>query len=441
MSMGISTPGYMSQIEQTSVTSVTRQNEFNRTELTNIATKSDAWGKVIPYGWGRHRVAGALIWASDFYATVSGFDEVTETTDIYTQTDNQVGYADYDAGEWMVHKPVILLPPDPGDPTKTSTWTSPGGSQVTTSRTKSSSIDLCYSFGKEGDKRRRRFVDKIRINDTLAYDRSTGFIAPGLGFTVRMGWAEKILPLMANFEDGIYWYKGQDLILFDKFPTGNYGDAIPNSVDVEFGCCGSAPVGPCSFYLDVNAYGETAPLYYGKNDLSFHEYRPGDLLIYYNRTKIGENNIVDNSFSILESQNQGSYSYRVGAKILTASEATSIMQNAKQLSDAASLLHLQCWSTHNDLPLLEGGITQARWTFTPAGQPYQADIAQKIGQGLCIAYETRPFESGLQGSAWDASTFCQIGDPIGLAAGQIAPDGGWMVFSALLKDPCSIQVG
>lgn len=224
--------------------SVTRSNEYTHTELTNIQSKADTWGKVIPLGFGRHRVAGALVWASDFYATTSGFDETTSKQNIYTEYSFSSG-RDAEAKGAGMFDVVVNPPQDVSQPPVT---------QVTHSQTKSSSIDLCYSFGKEGDKRRKRYVDKIRINDTLAYDSKTGYIAPGLAFSIRYGYNDDQIPgLMQGYDDGIYYYKGQTLIVFDKFPTGNYGDAIPSSVDVEFGCCAAPPEDPDN--LDVHDSG------------------------------------------------------------------------------------------------------------------------------------------------------------------------------------------
>ncbi len=264
------TRGYI-KAEGTRV-SVTRQNEFNHNELTNIATKADTWGKVITQGYGRHRVAGALVWASNFYATTSGFDETTTTQDIYTSYSVSEG-SDAVAKGASIFDTVVNPPQDVSRPPV---------SQVTHHSSKSSAIDLCYSFGKEGDTRKKRYIDKIRINDTLAYDVETGFVAKNLAFSVRYGYEDDIPELMSKYDDGKFHYKGQTLVIFNQFPTANYGDAIPSTVDVEFGCCqaGSIPEPDgCGFGGIPSAGGEILGSD-GSGFPGFQGYQPGDVLIH-----------------------------------------------------------------------------------------------------------------------------------------------------------------
>lgn len=187
--------------------------------LTGVETKSDAWGKIIPVTFGRTRVPGALIWASNFYKTTSGFDATTTQIDRYTQNVQFL-------------QPAADVPFELNEGVEGTRTTS----QVVRETVTSSAIDLCYSFGKEGDPRRKRYVDKMRINDVVVYDSKTNYIAPGLGFSVRYGYSDAIDGVMAGYANGDLFYPGQTLVIFNKFPTASFGDKIPDRVDVEFGC-------------------------------------------------------------------------------------------------------------------------------------------------------------------------------------------------------------
>jgi hypothetical protein len=204
----------------------TRTRDDIVTTLTNLDTKSDAWGKVIPMGFGRHRVAGALVWASQFYKTTESFDDTTTQQSIVSWLDHQDVYNSITgADEGVTNTPFDVV--------------RSSGSQVTHGSTENAYIDLCYSFGTEGDVRKRRYIEKIRVNDTLIYDQSQSppFIMDGIGFSVRYGYDNAAPDLMAKYPNGIFHYKDQTLLIFDKFPLSVFGNATPQSVDVEWGCC------------------------------------------------------------------------------------------------------------------------------------------------------------------------------------------------------------
>lgn len=193
------------------------------TSLTGLSTQSDAWGKVIPLTFGRTRVPGVLVWASEFYKTTDGFDTTTKFIDKY-------------------YTNILALPQNGGSGPSAVTETS----QTTRETVTTSYIDLCYSFGKDGDTRRKRYVDIIRINETVVYDSKSGYIAPNLGFNIRYGYDNNIDPLMAKYANGDLFYKDQTLLIFNRFPLADYGDAVPKSIDVEFGCVpGEVDLYPC----------------------------------------------------------------------------------------------------------------------------------------------------------------------------------------------------
>lgn len=208
--------------------------------LTGIETQSDAWGKVIPLTFGRTRVPGVLVWASEFYKTTGGFDVTVTNKDRYYQN-------------------YTSLQPS-GAVTNTTDVQENSNSQTTRETIETTNIDLCYSFGKEGDPRRKRYVDVIRVNEVEIYNSQTGYIAPNIGFNIRYGYDNTIDPLMAKYANGDLVYKGQTLIIFNKFPTADFGDAIPKSIDVEFGC---RPIeqelypcleGGCGYSLDLDRH-------------------------------------------------------------------------------------------------------------------------------------------------------------------------------------------
>lgn len=222
-------------IAQRKEVTTTRVRDDITTTLTNIDTKSDAWGKVIPMGFGRHRVAGALVWASQFYKTTESFDDVTTQKSIVTWNDHQdiirtVKVNDQVVGGYQSSTNTIY------DVVKSS------GSQVTHGESTASYIDLCYSFGTEGDKRRKRYIEKIRVNDTIVYDTTQDYIADGIGFSIRYGYDDAAPALLEKYPNGKFHYKGQTLVCFDRFPLATFGDSIPSSVDVEYGCCSAAPI-------------------------------------------------------------------------------------------------------------------------------------------------------------------------------------------------------
>lgn len=213
------------------------------TSLTGIETASDAWGKIIPLTFGRTRVPGVLVWASEFYKTTSGFDTTVTTFDQYTQNYN-----------------VLRDPSSIGHDFASTVTTTDVTTQTTRTSINAVNIDLCYSFGKEGDKRRKRYVDVIRINEIEVYNSQTGYVAPNIGFNIRYGYDNSIDPLMAKYANGDLLYKDQTLIIFNKFPTGDFGDAVPQSIDVEFGCLPSeleiypCLEGGCGYSLDLDRH-------------------------------------------------------------------------------------------------------------------------------------------------------------------------------------------
>lgn len=225
------TTGYATN-RRTEVTT-TRVRDEVTTQLTNISTKSEAWGKIIPMGFGRHRVAGALVWGSQFYKTTQSFDDVTTTKSIVTWQSVSTG-RDAVARGGSIFSPVVNEPED-------VVYNS--GSQVTHGEAINSYIDLCYSFGTEGDTRKKRYIEKIRVNDTIIYDTTIGYIADGIGFSIRYGYDDAPPALMSKYPNGKFHYKGQTLVCFDRFPLALFGNSIPDTVDVEFGCCGLVPAG------------------------------------------------------------------------------------------------------------------------------------------------------------------------------------------------------
>lgn len=185
--------------------------------LTNIETASDAWGKFIPFSWGLSRVGGALVWASPFYKNLESFRTTTQYRSVST---------------WL--EPPNLLAGEFTPNRQTSEQVYETGSSVTT--ISSYYIDAAYSLGFEGDLRQNRILQKVRINGNIVYDASTGFIQAGIAFSVRRGDQLAIDPVMADFiaTTGKYFYPGQTYIVFDKLPLGAFGNAMPQSVDVEF---------------------------------------------------------------------------------------------------------------------------------------------------------------------------------------------------------------
>lgn len=192
-------------------------NLGSSSSLTNIETASDAWGKFIPFSWGLSRVGGALVWASPFYKNLESFRTTTQYRSVST---------------WL--EPPNLLAGQFTPTRQTSEEVYETGSSVTT--ISSYYIDAAYSLGFEGDLRQNRLLQKVRINGNVVYDASTGFIQAGIAFSVRRGDQLAIDPVMADFiaTTGKYFYPGQTYIVFDKLPLGAFGNAMPQSVDVEF---------------------------------------------------------------------------------------------------------------------------------------------------------------------------------------------------------------
>lgn len=242
----MSTGGAMPVSSRKEITT-TRVREDITTTLTNIDTKSDAWGKVCPMSFGKVRIAGALVWGSQFYKTTASFDDVTTQKSIVTWKDS---------GQ-VIHKELLngRLMVDQSYPTNSLTdVVQSSGSQVTHGESTANFIDLCYSFGTEGDTRRKRYISKIRVNgDTVIYDTEKAFIMDGIAFSVRYGWDNAPPALMEKYPNGKFHYKGQTLVCFDRFPLATFGNSIPNSVDVEFGCCAAPAEDPDN--LDVHDSG------------------------------------------------------------------------------------------------------------------------------------------------------------------------------------------
>lgn len=242
------------------VVTTTRVRDDIETTLTNINAKSDAWGKIIPMSFGRCRVGGALIWSSNFYKTTETYDDVTTTQNLIdwynVPTVVPVPYikSESDGGQTIAWgdplERTVIGPPD----FEKSTQVRNSGSQVTHGSETGSNIDLCYSFGVEGDPRQKRYVEKIRINDIIVYDTTTDYLADGLALSIRYGYDNAPPALMERYDNGKFHYKNQTLIVFDRFPLAQFGDSIPDSVDVEFGCCAAIAsthetgCGPVSVY-------------------------------------------------------------------------------------------------------------------------------------------------------------------------------------------------
>lgn len=181
----------------------------NRTRLTNLDTRADTWGQPISRTWGTCRVAGNMIWSSKFYTTLTKFKKTTT----WTNVENNLSWNGV------------------GDPTIVTE-----GSDVSVFEEGKTGIDVSYSFGEEGDSRARRVVRKMRINGTLVFDSSTAYVFPGLGFNFRYGYDDDTIePTMASYETGKYYYPDQTYVTLNNFPLGEWGNATPQSIDVEFG--------------------------------------------------------------------------------------------------------------------------------------------------------------------------------------------------------------
>lgn len=202
----------------------TTTNVSNETiSLTGKNAAADTWGKQIPLGWGANRTLCKLVWSSPFYNVSRDFSTTTAYQDIAR------GYR-YGDG---LNGPTALPPEVVGS-----------GSTTTTETHSEQYIDMCFSAGKEGDPRKRRYVKKIFVNDTPIYDVEKNYVAEGIGFNIRYGYEDPptIDPVMAAYEKtGKFFYPHQTLIILERFPLALYGNAIPQSFEVEFGCCLPGP--------------------------------------------------------------------------------------------------------------------------------------------------------------------------------------------------------
>lgn len=397
----------------------TRVRDDIVTTMTNISTKSDAWGKVIPMGFGRHRVGGALVWASQFYKTTETYSDVTTKKNIV---------------HWLDTQNVVSFPPGGNiqntvintefDVTRSS------GSQVTTGTFEDAFIDLCYSFGIEGDTRKKRFIEKVRINDTVVYDTSIGFVADGIAFSIRYGYDNAPPALLEKYPNGKFHYKGHTLICFEKFPLSLFGNSIPDNVDIEWGCCGFETGGnQCQL--------QAAYTYYGSDPFSIgagsgpYTYQEGDLLIFVasdagavNTSKFG--NIVSGSFA--------GKAYKSGVWVLSSGDAASLNSAGYQMTTAKCQCLLRVFNTNINQPMLSDLVRQAAFTAVAAGASYSAPASGSLGYGLSFAFAP-------DGTFTEHGGFVGTGSLIGAEIdGVAAPGGGWLVYSSVVASPC-VQIG
>jgi hypothetical protein len=400
----------------------TRVRDDIVTEMTNIETKSDAWGKVIPMGFGRHRVAGALVWASQFYKTTETYTDVTTKKNIVHWRDNQMTTS-FPPGGNIVNKTVTTE----FDVVRSS------GSQITTGTFEDAYIDLCYSFGTEGDVRRKRFIEKVRINDTVVYDTSKGFVADGIGFSIRYGYDNAPPALLEKYPNGKFHYKGQTLICFEKFPLELFGNSIPNSVDVEWGCCGFETGGNmCQLQAAYTLYGDD-PISVGGGATPY-QFKAGDLLLLI---ASDAGNVNFSKFTSSVSSSFGGKSYKVGLWALSSNDAASLNSSGYTLSTGKARLILRVHNTNTGLPILESMVRQLEWRQVSAGATYTPSESGSLGYGVCFAFSP-------DASYQDFSGFVSNGEGIGGGIGGIenvpAPGGGWNIFSCVIASPC-LQVG
>lgn len=400
----------------------TRVRDDIVTTLTNIDTKSDAWGKVVPMGFGRHRVAGALVWASQFYKTTESYEDVTTKKNIVT---------------WLNHNEIRTyvkgIPVDKEIINDVSDVVRSSGSQVTRGTFEEAFIDLCYSFGTEGDTRRKRFIEKVRVNDTIVYDTSKGFIADGIAFSIRYGYDNAPPALLEKYPNGKFHYKGQTLICFDKFPLNTFGNSVPSSVDVEWGCCGFETGGnQCQLQAAYTLYGDD-PISVGGGATPY-QFKGGDLLVLI---ASDAGNVNFSKFTSSVASSFGGKSYKLGIWALSDNDAASINANGYTLSTGKARLILRVHNTNTGLPVLEGMVDQAEWRQVSAGSNFIPSESGSIGYGVCFAF-------GQDASYQDFSGFVSTGEGIGSGLGGIdsvpAPAGGWNVFSCVIISPC-LNVG
>lgn len=297
--------------------------------LTGVETGSDAWGKVIPVTFGRTRVPGALIWASNFYKTTSTFQVDTEWRDRYE-------YNSYGSDALTFQGNDV-----------------PVGKSTTKEEITSSFIDLCYSFGKDGDTRRKRFVDKIRINEIEVFNSQTKYVAPGLGFSIRYGYDDSIDPVMAGYENGDLFYPGQTLIIFNKFPTANFGDAIPKSIDVEFGCILYDDPIPqpdnCYFFQRVIAKRIQEKVYIdNESTIEFNFVNPTMLVYHIYEPNVYSHSVAFDGFTVLAQKTIGAGTGSIIYKKLSLQDntayngrvKTTVKRNGIELDNCASVVEV-----------------------------------------------------------------------------------------------------
>lgn len=205
--------GYGQSMWSSGSLSTTVSEGSSKGALTNLTGLIDAWGKPIPYTWGSIRVGGVGIWGSNFYENIEKFKTTTEYYNDYLLKDGVYNQADTQANLEITD------------------------TKVTTSDKTDYAIDLAYSFGFEGTETGERKLIRLRMNGKIIYDVLTGYVEPGLGFSVRYGTKSDVIdPIMKQYEDttGKYYYPGQTYVIFEKFIPANWGNTLPVSIDAEF---------------------------------------------------------------------------------------------------------------------------------------------------------------------------------------------------------------
>lgn len=227
----------------------TSSETSSSSSLTNLTTKSDALGRVIPRTWGHVVVGGALVWASPFYVIT---ESIKKTTQYYAEIEN------------------------PGDLTNENLQNVIDAHGATTKVTLSTStdygIDLCYSVGFDGGQGLRREVYRVKLNGTLVYDGLDGYVMPGIGFDIREHTDLDIPLAMQEYKlTGKYFYPGQTLITFSQFRTKMWGGAVPVAVEVEFVTEGA--LGQSGYRPVVGDYGNYNDLFRGWGFVDFDRRR------------------------------------------------------------------------------------------------------------------------------------------------------------------------